>query len=185
MKCPKCQTENRDGVKFCEECGTRMEIECPGCGAKIPLGNKLGECGRKIDQTAAPPFLDYDQPRSYTLKFMADKILTTRASIEGEHKLVTVLFADVADFTGISEKLGPEQVIQIMDGCFKILMDEIHKYEGTINQFTGDGRPFWAPFSLSKTMLREPVMPRWPSSGPWGHMPKKSCSKTASIFKCA
>jgi class 3 adenylate cyclase len=52
---------------------------------------------------------------------------------------VTVLFADMADYTSMSEKLDPEGVHQIMDGCFKILMDEIHKYEGTINQFTGDG----------------------------------------------
>jgi class 3 adenylate cyclase len=52
---------------------------------------------------------------------------------------VTVLFADVANYTAIAEKLDPEEVHQIMDGCFKILMDEIHSYEGTINQFTGDG----------------------------------------------
>ncbi len=150
MKCPKCQTENRDDVKFCEECGTRMEIECPSCGAKIPLGKKFcGECGHKFDKTPAPPSLDYNQPKSYTPKFMADKILTTRSSIEGEHKLVTVLFADAANFTGISESLDPEDVHQIMDGCFKILMNEIHKYEGTINQFTGDGvmALFGAPLS--------------------------------------
>ena len=72
-------------------------------------------------------------------KFLADKILTNRSSIEGERKLVTVLFADVASYTAMSEKLDPEEVHQIMDGCFKILMDEIHKYEGTIKQFTGDG----------------------------------------------
>jgi class 3 adenylate cyclase len=70
---------------------------------------------------------------------LAEKILTTRSSIEGERKLVTVLFADVANFTTISEKLDPEEIHGIMDGCFRILMDEIHKYEGTINQFTGDG----------------------------------------------
>jgi predicted ATPase/class 3 adenylate cyclase len=70
---------------------------------------------------------------------LADKILTTRSSIEGERKLVTVLFADVANYTSISEKLDPEEIHRIMDGCFKILMDEIHKFEGTINQFTGDG----------------------------------------------
>lgn len=52
---------------------------------------------------------------------------------------MTVLFADVANFTTLSEKLDPEEVHGIMDGCFKILMDEIHRYEGTINQFTGDG----------------------------------------------
>jgi class 3 adenylate cyclase/tetratricopeptide (TPR) repeat protein len=70
---------------------------------------------------------------------LADKILTTRSSIEGERKLVTVLFADVANYTAISDKLDPEEIHEIMDECFKILMDEIHKYEGTINQFTGDG----------------------------------------------
>jgi class 3 adenylate cyclase len=52
---------------------------------------------------------------------------------------VTVLFADVAGFTALSEKLEPEEVHQIMEGCLRILMDEVHQYEGTINQFTGDG----------------------------------------------
>jgi class 3 adenylate cyclase len=83
--------------------------------------------------------IDYSEPQSYTPKFLADKILTSRTSLEGERKLVTVLFADVANYTSISEKLDPEDAHQVMDGCFKILMDEIHKYEGTINQFTGDG----------------------------------------------
>jgi class 3 adenylate cyclase/tetratricopeptide (TPR) repeat protein len=85
------------------------------------------------------PSIDYSQPQSYTPKFLADKILTTRSSIEGERKLVTVLFSDVANYTAMSEELDPEEVHQIMDGCFKVLMDEIHRYEGTINQFTGDG----------------------------------------------
>ena len=81
---------------------------------------------------------------------LADKILNTRSAIEGERKLVTVLFADVANYTSMAEKLDPEEVHQIMDGCFKILMDEIHKYEGTINQFTGDGimALFGAPVAL-------------------------------------
>jgi class 3 adenylate cyclase/tetratricopeptide (TPR) repeat protein len=91
-----------------------------------------------VAEEPSPP-IDYTQPQSYTPKFLADKILTTRSSIEGERKLVTVLFADVANYTSLAEKLDPEEVHQIMDGCFKILMDEIHRYEGTINQFTGDG----------------------------------------------
>jgi class 3 adenylate cyclase len=57
-------------------------------------------------------------------KFLADKILTTRSSIEGERKIVTVLFADVANYTSISEAIDPEEVHQIMDGCFKILRIE-------------------------------------------------------------
>lgn len=140
MKCPKCQSENREGMKFCEQCGAKMELECPNCKAKIPPGKKFcGECGCDLSGPPKATPLDYSVPRSYTPKFLAEKILTTRGAMEGERKLVTVLFADVSDFTTLSETLDPEEVHAIMDGCFKILMDEIHRYEGTINQFTGDG----------------------------------------------
>ena len=140
MECPKCNFENREGVRFCEKCGTKMEIVCSNCGAKIPPDRQFcGECGRALTKPKESPPIDFNQPQSYTPKYLADKILTTRSSIEGERKLVTVLFADVANYTSMSEKLDPEEVHQIMDGCFKILIEEIHKYEGTINQFTGDG----------------------------------------------
>jgi class 3 adenylate cyclase len=140
MKCPECRFDNREGVKFCEECGAKLDLECPRCKTKIPSGRKFcGECGHQLMEPSVAPVADFPEPQSYTPKFLADKILTSRSSIEGERKLVTVLFADVANYTAMSERLDPEEVHQIMDGCFKILMDEIHKYEGTINQFTGDG----------------------------------------------
>ena len=140
MKCPKCQFDNPEGSKFCNECGNKLELVCPECGKVNPLGSKFcNECGHDLRKPKEVPPVDYDQPQSYTPKHLADKILTTRTSVEGERKLVTVLFADVANYTSMSEKLDPEEVHQIMDGCFKILMDEIHRYEGTINQFTGDG----------------------------------------------
>ena len=140
MKCPKCQFENREGAKFCKRCGSKLELSCPSCGCPYQPGDGFcDECGQDLRVPKDSPPINYSQPYSYTPKFLADKILTSRSSIEGERKLVTVMFADVADFTAISEKLDPEEVHQIMDGCFKILMDEIHKYEGTINQFTGDG----------------------------------------------
>lgn len=95
---------------------------------------------RQPDQIPGPTSSRFQrQPQSYTPKHLADKILNTRSALEGERKLVTVMFADVTGFTAISEKLDPEDVHRIMDGCCRILMDEIHKYEGTINQFTGDG----------------------------------------------
>ena len=50
---------------------------------------------------------------------------------------MTVMFADVAGFTAISEKLDPEDVHRIMDGCCRILVDEIHRFEGTIGEFQG------------------------------------------------
>ena len=142
MNCPECRFENVEGSSFCGRCGSSMEVEvlCPNCGAKPPQGYEFcNACGHELRQPAQHPPLDYTEPQSYTPKSLAEKILTTRGSIEGERKLVTVLFADVANYTSISEKLDPEEIHQIMDGCFRILVDEIHRYEGTIDKFTGDG----------------------------------------------
>ncbi len=140
MECLKCQFENPEEMQFCVKCGNKLEINCPKCGfSNSPTFQYCGKCGHDLSQPAETTAIDFNHPQSYTPKFLADKILTTRSSIEGERKLVTVLFADVANYTSMSEKLDPEDIHQIMDGCFKILMDEIHKYEGTINQFTGDG----------------------------------------------
>jgi class 3 adenylate cyclase/tetratricopeptide (TPR) repeat protein len=66
-------------------------------------------------------------------------ILTSRAALEGERKQVTVLFADVVGFSGLAERLDPETLHEVMDGCFAVLTEVVHRYEGTINQFTGDG----------------------------------------------
>ncbi len=140
MKCPKCQFENPGEMQFCGKCGAKLENICPQCNSSNPSDFRFcGKCGHSLKGSSDASTIDYSQPQSYTPKFLADKILTTRSSIEGERKLVTVLFADVANFTSISEKLDPEEIHRIMDGCFKILMDKIHRYEGTINQFTGDG----------------------------------------------
>jgi len=140
MKCPKCQFDNPDGSVFCGKCGAKIEKVCLKCNFSNPVDFKYcGKCGSALEELRAALPIDFSKPKSYTPKFLADKILTTRSSIEGERKFVTVLFADVANYTPMSEKLDPEEVHQIMDGCFRILMDEIHKYEGTINQFTGDG----------------------------------------------
>ena len=140
MQCPKCQFDNREGAKFCLECGAKFEQPCPECGKSLPLSAKFcDECGHDLKKPQDTDPIDYSKPKSYTPKHLAEKILTTRSSLEGERKIVTVLFADVANYTSMSDKLDPEEVLQIMDGAFKIMMDETHKYEGTINQFTGDG----------------------------------------------
>jgi class 3 adenylate cyclase/tetratricopeptide (TPR) repeat protein len=144
MRCPACGHVNLDTDNFCNECGAKLELACPGCGRVNPPGSKFcAKCGQALGESLRPPQkpakLDKAEPRSYTPKHLAEKILTTRRSLEGERKLVTVLFADVAGYTSLSEKLDPEDVHRIMEGCLHILMEDIHKYEGTINQFTGDG----------------------------------------------
>jgi class 3 adenylate cyclase/tetratricopeptide (TPR) repeat protein len=142
VKCLKCQTENPDDAQFCGVCGQDLKKEnlCSNCGHINPENFRFcNKCGRDLRTPSETPPIDYAQPQSYTPKHLADKILNTRSSLEGERKLVTVMFTDVAGFTSLSEKLEPEEVHQIMEGCLRILMDEIHQYEGTINQFTGDG----------------------------------------------
>ena len=103
-------------------------------GAKFCL-----ECGHDLRKPIEAKPVNLQQPTSYTPKHLADKILNTRSSIEGERKIVTVMFADVTGSTALFENLDPEEMHEVMDGCFQIFMDEIHKYEGTINQFLGDG----------------------------------------------
>jgi len=140
MKCPKCQTENETSRRFCRECGTKLVLVCPKCSFEnLPDDKFCGGCGYDFRKDEDKPSINYSEPQSYTPKYIADKILTTRSAIEGERKLVTVFFCDVANYTSMSEKLDSEEVHQIMDGFFKILVDEIHRYEGTISQFTGDG----------------------------------------------
>jgi class 3 adenylate cyclase len=139
MNCLQCKHDNPQGSRFCLRCGRAIELFCPECGHPLPPSAQFcSGCGHDVQKTNSPA-TDCSRPHSYTPPFLFQEILTTRSAIEGERKIVTVLFADVAHYTGISSRLEPEQVHEILNGCFKILMDEIHKYEGTINQFTGDG----------------------------------------------
>jgi class 3 adenylate cyclase/tetratricopeptide (TPR) repeat protein len=139
MKCPKCQIDNAETRKFCRKCGAKLSHICPQCGSENLLTDDFcGECGRDLT-TKAPTAVDYSQPRSYTPKHLAAKILAARTSMEGERKLVTVLFADVKGFTSISEKLDAEEVQTLIGECLIFLIEEIHRYEGTIAQFLGDG----------------------------------------------
>ena len=86
MKCPSCQTENPDDNLFCRKCGAEILLEDTFCG----------KCGEKFGEEKAEIPLDYSEPQSYTPKHLTDKILDNRSAIEGERKLVTVFFADVA-----------------------------------------------------------------------------------------
>jgi class 3 adenylate cyclase/tetratricopeptide (TPR) repeat protein len=134
-----------------------LAFVCPCCGKSNPLESSFcNQCGGDVRPGGGPPLLDIGKPKSYTPKFLADKILTSRSSIEGERKVVTILSADVAHSTSMSEKLDPEDVHGVMDKCFKLLMKHIHLYEGTINQFLGDGilAIFGAPITHEDHALR-------------------------------
>jgi class 3 adenylate cyclase/tetratricopeptide (TPR) repeat protein len=155
IACPACGFETPPGSRFCGSCGGRLAAACPSCGTENPPGFRFcGQCGQTL---AAPGTPAPEGPAvtgvakdavfrvqeaklpAYTPAHLAEKILTSRAALEGERKAVTVLFADVAGFTELAEQLSPEDVHAVMDGCFDELSRTVHRYEGTINQFTGDG----------------------------------------------
>ena len=79
------------------------------------------------------------EPLSYTPRHLAEKILTSRAALEGERKQVTVLFCDLANSTALAARLGPETMHNLLNQFFDLALGEVHRYEGTVNQFLGDG----------------------------------------------
>jgi len=91
---------------------------------------------------ATAPALVSDQeraPLAYTPAYLAEKILTSRAALEGERKQVTVLFADLKGSTELIEGLDPEEARKLLDPALHVMMDAVHRYEGTVNQVLGDG----------------------------------------------
>src|SRR5919197_1055556 len=98
-----------------------------------------GDLAAPPPPSAAPVNVQNRAPLAYTPKHLAEKILTSRSALEGERKQVTVLFADVAGFTTLAEQFDPEVVHDIINRCFEGITAEVHRFEGTINQYTGDG----------------------------------------------
>lgn len=119
--CLACTAENPDAARFCNQCGGRLD------GA-----------------VAAPT------RQSYTPKHLADRILTQRSALRGEKKRVTVLFCDIKGSTRLAQQAGAEAWHHILDRFFGLLSSAVHRYEGTVNQYTGDGimALFGAPIAL-------------------------------------
>jgi class 3 adenylate cyclase len=109
VSCPFCRGANPAEARFCNQCGARLAAE------------------------------EAREPRAYTPRHLVEKILASKSAIEGERKPVTVLFADVASSMELAERMDPEDWHRLLDRLFRILADGVHRYEGTINQFTGDG----------------------------------------------
>ena len=137
MTCPRCQSDNRPGIKFCEECGARLALACPSCGAEVLPDRKFcGSCGgalaeKPADRTASP--------RAYTPKHLAEKILVSKSALEGERKQVTVLFADLKGSMELLANRDPEEARRLLDPVLERMMEAVHRYEGTVNQVMGDG----------------------------------------------
>jgi hypothetical protein len=140
VQCPSCKSENPDRAKFCMDCGQRFGRTCVECGSELPDAARFCvECGTPVEGAGSAPERTLPTPESYTPQHLARKILRSKAALEGERKQVTVLFADVTESMRLAESVDAETWHEILDGFFTILSSGIHRYEGTINQYTGDG----------------------------------------------
>jgi len=138
VKCPRCQRENREGLRFCEDCGARLAVTCSACGAELTPGKKFcGSCGAST--TASEPGSRFASPESYTPKHLAEKILMSKSALEGERKQVTVLFADLKGSMELLADRDPEEARKLLDPVLERMMEAVHRYEGTVNQVMGDG----------------------------------------------
>ncbi len=130
-----------------------------GDGGVIGGGPPLATSNKSQHRTSSAPILarvTTASPQSYTPRYLAEKILTSRGAMEGERKEVTVLFCDVVGSSSLAERLDPETMHQIMDRALRLMAEAIHRYEGTVNQFLGDGLMalFGAPVALEDHALR-------------------------------
>jgi len=138
MKCPRCQQENPAQAKFCLQCATPLAPRCTSCGTQLPAGAKFCfECATPVSAPGSPSRLV--SPEMYTPKHLADRIINSKAALEGERKQVTVLFADLKGSMELLADRDPEAARKILDPILEHMMEAVHRYEGTVNQVMGDG----------------------------------------------
>jgi hypothetical protein len=140
MQCSRCQAENRQGRRFCAECGAALVARCPSCGFVNELTEKFcGGCGAPLGSALEASRSRFASPESYTPRYLAERILTSKASLEGERKQVTVLFADLKGSMELLADRDPEEARRLLDPILERMMEAVHRYEGTVNQVMGDG----------------------------------------------
>ncbi|HLE42861.1 MAG TPA: zinc ribbon domain-containing protein, partial [Methylomirabilota bacterium] len=140
MQCPQCQAQNREGRRFCGECGALLSVVCVSCGfANEPREKFCGGCGKPLAGTGGASEPRFASPQAYTPKHLAEKVLTSRSALEGERKQVTVLFADLKSSMELLADRDPEEARRLLDPVLERMMEAVHRYEGTVNQVMGDG----------------------------------------------
>ena len=130
MRCVSCEAENPETAKFCSACGTALPISCTSCGQLNRPGSRFcNQCGTALaaKPTAPPPGIAVGQ--AVDLGFIP----------EGERKLVTALFVDIINSTGLEQDLDPEEARAIIDPALGLMIDSVRRYDGHVVQSTGDG----------------------------------------------
>ena len=147
MRCPKCNSENPAGTRFCGECGSPFAAKCPKCGAEYTAPAKFcRDCGLNLDAKGRDPAATKPAPGEAT----PARELPDLSANAGERKTVTALFADIKGSMELIENLDPEEARAIVDPALKLMIDAVHRYGGYVAQSTGDGifAVFGAPIAL-------------------------------------
>jgi Double zinc ribbon len=176
MKCARCQHENRLGAKFCEECAAPLARACANCGAQLSATAKFcSECAHPAGQAVSSTSQRFGGPEVHIPKHLAEKILTSKAALEGERKQVTVLFADLKGSMELLAERDPEEARKILDPVLERMMEAVHRYESTVNQVMGDGIIGFSARLPAIAILRNGSQRkattisqwRWPTSSRW------------------
>src|SRR6516225_2059164 len=125
MRCSKCGADNRQGRKFCAECGAPLAATCAKCGAVNEPNEKFcGECGAALTE-AARRSASEDTPIS--------------VSGGGERRHLTVLFCDLVGSTEIAAQLDPEEWRELVASYLRATAEAITRYGGHVAKYLGDG----------------------------------------------
>lgn len=133
--CPSCGARTEPGSKFCDACGSAL----PGPAGAVP-----------------PPPVRFPSPATYNPQYLADRVIPSKTALEGERKLVTVLFADMKGSMELLAERDPEDARRILEPVLERMMEAVHHYEGTVNQVMGDGimSLFGAPLANEDHAIR-------------------------------
>lgn len=145
MICSACRNENPEGAGFCMVCGAPLggaaTLPCPSCGTSLPGAAKFCfSCGAPVTadgKPSAPVKID-DALRRLMPREYADQLAAARGRIAGERRVITILFCDVTGSVALSERLDPEEVMEVMNGALEILIEPVFRHEGTLARLMGD-----------------------------------------------
>jgi class 3 adenylate cyclase/tetratricopeptide (TPR) repeat protein len=156
MKCLECQHENTLEAKFCEACAAPLARACANCGSEVsPTAKFCSQCGHPLLPVADTT--RFASPKSYTPQHLAERILTSRAALEGERKQVTVLFADIKGSMELLADRDAEAAQKLLfDPVLDRMIEAVHRYEGTVHRVMGDGimALFGAPLAVEDHAVR-------------------------------
>lgn len=133
-QCADCGFQNHDRARFCESCGISLHERCPNCNATVRADQKFcRQCGATL------PSQKRNTGRPHAPRHIAEQIVGAVGSLEGERKVVTLLFADVANSTALIRDLDVEEANRILEPTLDRMIKAVDRYEGTVTQTAGDG----------------------------------------------